>query len=130
LAKKKSKKDQKKLEDLKTKIEKQISPKEEIEIKKPKKRKERKKKKSIVRKKRARKVKDLLEHEYIPKHIILTEEEKIKLSEKYDCENLSHILISDPGIQDLEVKVGDVVKIKRYNEKVGDVFYYRLVVNE
>ncbi len=125
MAKKKSTKDQKKLEELKTNIEEQISKKKNVKIKPPK-----KKRKSKIRKKRARKVKEELVHEYVPKHSLLTEEEKEELSKEFDFEDLSNILISDPGIRHLEVKPGEVIRIKRTNPKVGDVYYYRIVVND
>ncbi len=143
MAKTKSTKDTKKLEELKTNLEKQIS-KKDIEIEKPKKKdieiekpvkekkpkKEKKEKKSKVRKKRERKVKDQILHEYIPEHVLIIGEEREELEKKVGCENLPHILISDPGIRHLEVSLGDVIKIKRFNPKVGDVYYYRLVVTD
>ncbi len=140
MAKKKSEKDTKKLKELKNKIENQKPKKgKDIEIEKPKKekkpkvekpKKEKKEKKSSVRKKRERKVKDQIVHEYIPEHVALTEEEIEEFSKKINCENLPHILISDPGIRHLEVKPGAVIKIKRFNPKIGIVYYYRLVVND
>gem|GEM_PF-1298542 len=129
MVKKKSIKDQKKLEELKSKIEKQLPEKKEIEIEKPKKKtKKDKLEKSKVRKKRDRKIKEEIIHEFVPKHSLLTEEEKEELSQKLNVDNLTHILISDPGIRHLEVKPGSIIKINRTNPKIGDVLYYRLVV--
>lgn len=146
MTKKKSVKDTKKLEDLKNKIESQTSKKEkDIEIEKPKKKikveketktkvakepKPKKERKSSVRKKRQRKVKEQILHEYIPEQVVLTEEEKEELSKELNYKNFPHILVSDPGIRHLEVKVGSVIKIKRFNPKIGDIYYYRIVVND
>ncbi|WXG45665.1 MAG: DNA-directed RNA polymerase subunit H [Candidatus Atabeyarchaeum deiterrae] len=71
--------------------------------------------------------KKLIEHEIVPKHILLTEEEKKELLEKYNIqpEWLPLIKIDDPVMIAINAKKGDIVKIMRKSETAGEyaVFY-------
>lgn len=69
-------------------------------------------------------------HQLVPKHIILSEEEKIELLKrlKVSLKQLPRILITDPAIIDKNPKVGDVVKIIRKSLTAGETVYYRVVV--
>lgn len=78
---------------------------------------------------------DIRSHYFVPEHILLTEEEKNSLLEKYQIfiENLPKILITDPVIRLLDtperpIKPGDVVKIIRNSPTAGQAVAYRVVV--
>ena len=43
-------------------------------------------------------------------------------------DELPKIKITDPALSSLEVEAGDIIKITRENQVVGNVFYYRVVV--
>jgi len=75
---------------------------------------------------------DITKHYLVPKHIILSEEEKKELLEKYkvSLSDLPKIKISDPALKNLNVKPGDVVKIIRNNPWIGEEIYYRVVVED
>ncbi len=73
----------------------------------------------------------ILRHRLVPKHIVLSEEEKKKVIEKYaggDPYKLPYILSTDPVIQIIGAKPGDVIKIIRKSPTAGEYIYYRLVV--
>ncbi|MEM5879132.1 MAG: DNA-directed RNA polymerase subunit H [Candidatus Aenigmatarchaeota archaeon] len=69
-------------------------------------------------------------HQLVPKHIILSEEERSEILKKYkiSLRQLPRILITDPAIADKNPKVGDVVKIVRKSPTAGEAIYYRVVV--
>ncbi|MEM0379181.1 MAG: DNA-directed RNA polymerase subunit H [Candidatus Aenigmatarchaeota archaeon] len=75
---------------------------------------------------------DITQHELVPKHEILSEEEKKQLLEKYQIklEDLPRINIRDPAIAKLKAKPGDVVRIIRKDPISGETIYYRVVVEE
>ena len=71
-----------------------------------------------------------LQHELIPKHEILSEEDKKSVLEKLklnDERNLPHIFLDDPAIAHLNPKAGDLVKVTRKSATAGQAVYYRLV---
>jgi DNA-directed RNA polymerase subunit H len=75
--------------------------------------------------------KSFLEHEMIPKHIILTEDEKKLLLQKYNiqAEWLPLIKASDPVVRAIGGKPGDIVKIMRKSATAGEyAVFYRLVI--
>ena len=76
---------------------------------------------------------DILLHELVPKHIILTKEESEELLERYkiDVIDLPQIFEKDPVAIALGAKEGDVVKIVRDSHtSVNSVDYYRYVKKE
>lgn len=75
---------------------------------------------------------DITKHYLVPKHELLTEEEKKELLEKYNIKltDLPRIKISDPAIKHLNPKPGDVVRIIRESSTAGISVYYRVVVEE
>lgn len=73
----------------------------------------------------------ILRHRLVPQHIILSEEEKREVIEKFaggDPYKLPYILASDPVVSALGAKPGDVIKIIRKSPTAGESIYYRLVV--
>ncbi len=74
---------------------------------------------------------NIFEHELVPKHRILTEEEKQELLKKYGIElkNLPRIYLKDPAIVAIGGKVHDVIEIARKSPTAGETKYYRVVVS-
>lgn len=73
---------------------------------------------------------DVTKHVLVPKHTKVSEKDKKELFEKYavELENLPRIFKSDPAIQHLDVKEGDIVKIVRKSATAGESVFYRRVV--
>ncbi len=71
------------------------------------------------------------DHFLVPEHTKLSEEEKQKLLEKHNIslKQLPMIKLTDPAIQPLGPKVGDVIRIKRWSPTSKITEFYRLVVN-
>ena len=67
---------------------------------------------------------------YQPKHEILKKQEAEQILKKYNTKpsQLPYIMITDKGLQDLDVRPGDVVKITRKSPTAGESVYYRYVV--
>jgi len=70
------------------------------------------------------------EHQLVPRHEKLEEEEVKQLLEEYNIvkENLPRIEKNDAALKSMEVSTGDVIKITRDSEKAGEIAYYRLVI--
>jgi len=76
---------------------------------------------------------DVLSHELVPKHYIVSEEEKQKIKEKYRITRLSQfpqIKASDPVVKAIGAKPGDLIKIIRKSNIAKEVVYYRIVVED
>lgn len=74
---------------------------------------------------------DVLSHELVPKHYIVSEEEKQKIKEKYkiDKDNkFPQIKSKDPVIKSIGAKPGDLIKIIRKSNIAKEIVYYRIVV--
>jgi len=74
---------------------------------------------------------NILNHELIPKHVILTEEQKKKVMKTYGIKKINQfpkIFKSDPVIKSLKAKLGDLVKIIRKGDITGESTYYRVVI--
>lgn len=73
---------------------------------------------------------DVLQHEFVPRHEILTEEEIEEVLEQYDIslEQLPRILNTDPGALSVRARPGEVLKITRKSETAGEAVAYRLCV--
>ena len=73
---------------------------------------------------------NITEHAYVPKHILLTEDEKKELMKRYRIKEsqLPKILHNDPVAKYLGLKRGDVVKIIRSSETAGKYVTYRITV--
>jgi len=75
---------------------------------------------------------DILKHELVPRHEILSAAEKKELLEKMSISErqLPKILDSDPVIKKIEAKPGDVIKITRKSQTSGETVYFRLVAEK
>ena len=72
----------------------------------------------------------LLDHQLIPKHEIMPEDELRSVLKQYaiEKEQLPKIKVVDPIIQEIGGQVGEVVRITRNSQTAGEAFYYRLVI--
>ncbi len=73
----------------------------------------------------------MLKHKLVPKHRILSENEKEELLKKYNVslDKLPKILITDPVVKALNAKIGDVIEIERDFEGFKSI-YYRVVTEK
>ncbi len=73
---------------------------------------------------------DVLKHEFVPRHEVLSEEEIEEVLDEYDIslEQLPRILNTDPGALSVRARPGDVLKITRKSETAGEAVAYRLCV--
>ncbi|RMF05024.1 DNA-directed RNA polymerase subunit H [Candidatus Woesearchaeota archaeon] len=72
-----------------------------------------------------------IKHSLIPEHKKLSEKEKKELLEKHGISvyELPNILASDPALRGMDVKPGDIIRIKRKSPTAGVTYAYRGVVN-
>ena len=74
---------------------------------------------------------NILNHELIPKHEVLTKKEKNDVMKMYGIKKLNQfpkILNSDPVVKTLKAKPGDLVKIIRKSDTAKESIYYRVVI--
>lgn len=70
------------------------------------------------------------DHVLVPKHTKITDKEVEELLHKYNITKyqLPKILTKDPAIQEMDVKLGDIIKIIRKSPTAGKSIFYRVVV--
>ena len=75
---------------------------------------------------------DVSKHILVPKHIKVSDAEKKRLIEQYNIsdDKLPKIRSDDPAVQNLDVKIGDLIKIIRKDPITGESVFYRVVVRE
>ncbi len=73
--------------------------------------------------------KDILKHELVPDHVILSKSEATKTLKKMDIhpEQLPRIKSDDPVSKAIGAKEGDVLEITRKSSTAGKFVTYRLV---
>jgi DNA-directed RNA polymerase subunit H len=73
---------------------------------------------------------NIFDHELVPKHEILSPEEREKLLGKYKVEpyQLPKIRTSDPAVKAVGAGAGDIVRIIRKSDTAGKYLAYRYVV--
>jgi DNA-directed RNA polymerase subunit H len=73
--------------------------------------------------------KDILKHQLVPEHVILSEEEAKKVLEemKIHAEQLPRIRTDDPVVKAIGAKEGDILKIIRESPTAGRFVTYRIV---
>lgn len=73
----------------------------------------------------------LLDHESVPHHEILGEDETAEILAKFgvDKEQLPKIRYDDPIALEIGAKIGDIVKITRKSQTADEAYYYRLVID-
>ena len=73
---------------------------------------------------------NILKHEMVPEHVILSDEEKSALLQKHKivAQQLPKIFSVDPVVKTINAKPGDILKISRKSPTAGTTVYYRLVV--
>ncbi|WNY26781.1 DNA-directed RNA polymerase subunit H [Methanolapillus ohkumae] len=72
----------------------------------------------------------LLDHESVPYHEIIDDDEVADLLLAYSIEKeqLPKIRVDDPIVNEIGAKLGDVVKITRKSQTATEAYYYRLVI--
>ncbi len=78
--------------------------------------------------KRERRIKEEVKHTYIPVHEIISDPELEELKQRININKIPTILITDEAIKHLDVRPGDIIKIRRINPGIGETFYYRKVI--
>jgi DNA-directed RNA polymerase subunit H len=73
---------------------------------------------------------DLFQHKLVPKHEILTPEEKQELLAKHKVQpyQLPQISSADPAVNAIGAKPGDILRIIRKSPTAGEHLAYRYVV--
>ncbi|MEF8880288.1 MAG: DNA-directed RNA polymerase subunit H [Candidatus Nanohaloarchaea archaeon] len=74
---------------------------------------------------------DVRDHEAVPKHEKMDEDEVEELLEKFDTEKdkLPKIERTDAALKQMDVEEGDVIHIERNSPTAGKTDYYRFVVD-
>jgi len=72
---------------------------------------------------------NITQHEIVPKHILLGEEDAKRVLDEFQAtkQQLPKLLSTDPVAKYYGMKSGDICKIIRHSPMTGESFYYRMV---
>jgi len=72
---------------------------------------------------------DITKHEFVPKHLKLTEEQSEEVLKKFNIskKQLPKILKEDSAVSKLDCKKGDIIKIIRKSPTTGESEFYRII---
>lgn len=75
---------------------------------------------------------EIINHEHVPQHTVLKKDEAQKILKEMDItpNQLPKILDTDPVIDLIGAKIGDIIKIDRESPTAGTTKYYRIVIPE
>ena len=73
---------------------------------------------------------DIFNHQLVPKHELLSKKEAEELMREFHIRphQLPYIITSDPAVEALGGKVGDILRITRTSATAGEVVVYRYIV--
>jgi DNA-directed RNA polymerase subunit H len=73
---------------------------------------------------------DVMKHELVPRHEVLSEADAKTVMERYSVtpDQLPKIYASDPVARAIRARPGQIVKIKRKSPTAGEAIAYRYVV--
>lgn len=76
--------------------------------------------------------KNILSHELVPEHKILAKDESQKILSQLNVkpDRLPKMRDTDPVVEIIGAKVGDIVEITRDSPTAGKTKYYRVVIPE
>jgi DNA-directed RNA polymerase subunit H len=85
-----------------------------------------------LRKEESKKRINILHHELVPRHEILSKKEAEEVLATYHIQphQLPYIRESDPAVVMIGGKAGDIVKITRRSPTAGEVVTYRYVIKD
>ena len=74
---------------------------------------------------------EILKHELVPEHEVLTVEEADSLLNEFNISKgqLPKILITDPVVKNIKADIGDIIKITRNSQTASTAVVYRVVVS-
>ena len=74
----------------------------------------------------------ITKHIYQPKHEILDRNAAESILRRYNTKpsQLPYILVKDKGLEGLDARPGDIIRITRKSQTSGESVYYRYVVEE
>ena len=74
---------------------------------------------------------NVLNHELVPIHELLSDEEAASLFAEYNIlsEQLPKIMASDPAAKAVGAKAGNVVRIRRKSKTAGEAIAFRYVID-
>jgi DNA-directed RNA polymerase subunit H len=74
---------------------------------------------------------NLFNHQLVPKHELLSKKEAEELMKDFHIRphQLPYIITSDPAVEALGGKMGDILRITRKSPTAGEVVVYRYVVD-
>ena len=73
---------------------------------------------------------NIFDHELVPNHVLLNKKEAEDILVKYQVKayQLPHIRISDPAAREIKANIGDIIKIIRKSQTMGEAITYRYVI--